>query len=599
MDRIDDISEQLHNTWRIQYARQLIENSQAAWHKGHGYPPSAMKAAAPAEKVRRPIKIGILGAGAAGMYAAMIIDSLKSPDFTYEILEANPERVGGRLYTHHFSDGPNDYFDVGAMRYPYIPFMYHTFYLLEHDLGMTEAEDPMNPREGELIKYFMSIDKNLNRYNGKTLTNEQVKNGGPDPFDTGLLDETVEQLLNNKFSGMKEQLANNFQDEWNKLVGLYDALSMRTFLATSSPAYSQKLITTIETFDSGTTFYDSAMLEMLMESMDFEWPVPPGEEVKWYCVQGGSGVIAERMKAKVKNIEMGKEVTKISANLVSGHHEWESVDVEVNHDPTSKRRYDHVISTMPFGCFRNIDTSECHLTWDLEVAIRCLKYSNSTKVGMKFKSRWWEKHGQRGGVSKTDGPTRCIVYPSYGIDGEDATMIVSYTWAQDATRLGSLCRGKGTPAEETLVDILLDDLAVIHGIKIEDLRAEFVDYFPWNWDDNPYSAGAFALFGPGQFSTLYPEVTQPMGGRLHFAGEATSVHHAWVVGALNSALRTIIEILLVEDRWEEFKPLLKERIKYDDEIDIRNIDILEEQIRIGRQKGKITQKRIDMLNVTS
>ena len=38
--------------------------------------------------------------------------------------------------------------------------------------------------------------------------------------------------------------------------------------------------------------------------------------------------------------------------------------------------------------------------------------------------------------------------------------------------------------------------------------------------------GAFALFGPGQFSNLYPEVTKPVGGLLHFAGEAASVHHA-------------------------------------------------------------------------
>jgi hypothetical protein len=39
-------------------------------------------------------------------------------------------------------------------------------------------------------------------------------------------------------------------------------------------------------------------------------------------------------------------------------------------------------------------------------------------------------------------------------------------------------------------------------------------------------SGAFALFGPGNFSALYPQVTQPVGGVFHFAGEATSVHHA-------------------------------------------------------------------------
>ena len=42
------------------------------------------------------------------------------------------------------------------------------------------------------------------------------------------------------------------------------------------------------------------------------------------------------------------------------------------------------------------------------------------------------------------------------------------------------------------------------------------------------STGAFAFFGPSQFATLYPFVTQPVDGILHFSGEATSVHHAYV-----------------------------------------------------------------------
>ena len=33
------------------------------------------------------------------------------------------------------------------------------------------------------------------------------------------------------------------------------------------------------------------------------------------------------------------------------------------------------------------------------------------------------------------------------------------------------------------------------------------------------------MFHPGLFSNLYPEVTKPVGGILHFVGEAASVHH--------------------------------------------------------------------------
>ena len=48
---------------------------------------------------KEPLPICIIGAGAAGLYTAMILDSL---NIKYEILDAS-ERVGGRLYTYRFN----------------------------------------------------------------------------------------------------------------------------------------------------------------------------------------------------------------------------------------------------------------------------------------------------------------------------------------------------------------------------------------------------------------------------------------------------------------------------------------------------------------
>jgi hypothetical protein len=55
------------------------------------------------------IPVGILGAGPGGLYAAMILQSL---GIKYQILEASG-RTGGRLYTHHFSNQPFDYYVSG------------------------------------------------------------------------------------------------------------------------------------------------------------------------------------------------------------------------------------------------------------------------------------------------------------------------------------------------------------------------------------------------------------------------------------------------------------------------------------------------------
>jgi hypothetical protein len=66
---------------------------------------------------QQPLHICIVGAGVSGLYIALILDSLEIPELTYEILEAS-DRTGGRVKTHYFSDKADDYFDVGAMRFP-------------------------------------------------------------------------------------------------------------------------------------------------------------------------------------------------------------------------------------------------------------------------------------------------------------------------------------------------------------------------------------------------------------------------------------------------------------------------------------------------
>ena len=65
------------------------------------------------------VRICIVGAGVAGLYTALM---LKHLGIEYEILEAS-DRIGGRIYTHHFSEDKHDYYDIGAMRFPNNPIM--------------------------------------------------------------------------------------------------------------------------------------------------------------------------------------------------------------------------------------------------------------------------------------------------------------------------------------------------------------------------------------------------------------------------------------------------------------------------------------------
>jgi len=65
--------------------------------------------------------ICIIGAGASGLYLAMMLKHLGFTNVT--ILEAS-DRAGGRCYTQDIDgDEYHSYYDVGAMRIPDIPWM--------------------------------------------------------------------------------------------------------------------------------------------------------------------------------------------------------------------------------------------------------------------------------------------------------------------------------------------------------------------------------------------------------------------------------------------------------------------------------------------
>ncbi|THU83366.1 amine oxidase [Dendrothele bispora CBS 962.96] len=533
---------------RPQYAHRILIEHQIhhAMSKG-GIEPLSPPERKKNEGNKEPIRVGILGAGIAGLYAALLIDYLGSESgIVYDILEANPDRIGGRLYTHRFSDSPNDYFDAGAMRYPKIPWMKTTFELFKYlELDRPETLIPyhLNDPLGNNFQHFNNISKSSSQLQ---TANAQ---GDFDPFRTKVvgLTDSVDDLLGKKLDPFKRMLAEDFQMGWEDLMSA-DQLSMRDWLAIGieTKPYSEQLINYLETVAGSTGLFNCALSEAIMDAMDFDYQPAPD----WFTIQGGGDVVSNSIIQRLTQpIRQDCRVIAITPVLDPKTSKPTSLKVATisKAGSTVESEYAHVISTMPFGCLSMVDTSALEFSWDLQTAIRTLHYDSAIKVAIKFKQRWWEKltRPQIGGSSTTDRPLRTVVYPSYGIGSEDATMIVSYTWAQDARRMGSYATGHDSASEQLLIERIKFDLADMH--DIDDMSIlDHVDHKIVDWYKDEYASGAFALLAPGQFSSIYREVTQPVMGMFHFAGEATSVHHAWVVGSLNSAYRAVLEILIHE-----------------------------------------------------
>jgi len=100
------------------YFKDLYEQKKVHTPKTHTPPPK--------------VTIGILGAGAAGLYSALLLDWLndqlenQKPSFCfdYEILEAEKERVGGRMYTYRFKDGKKYDYYVSGLTLSSVPYLF-------------------------------------------------------------------------------------------------------------------------------------------------------------------------------------------------------------------------------------------------------------------------------------------------------------------------------------------------------------------------------------------------------------------------------------------------------------------------------------------
>jgi monoamine oxidase len=109
-------------------------------------------------------------------------------------------------------------------------------------------------------------------------------------------------------------------------------------------------------------------------------------------------------------------------------------------------------------------------------------------------------------------------------------LLASYTWAEDAQRWGSLAPGDR-------IAQAIENVSQIH----PQIKAEFEVGASKMWHDDEFAGGAFALFEPGQQTSLYQHIVAPEG-RFHFAGEHASLAHAWIQGAIESGLRAAHEV---------------------------------------------------------
>lgn len=356
-----------------------------------------------------------------------------------------------------------------------------------------------------------------------------------------------------------------------------DNYSTRGFLTSKGWAFNDiELAETLDTYvepiiygcidwlmyNSSTGLFDQAFMETICDYYDFKAAAITNAD--WYRVEGGMSNLTDAMYKVATNQGAGVTLNTSVTNMSRNGGKVDVTSLNTQNGTSSTDSYDAVFNTTTFGALQRMDLSGLDLNQNQLIGIRALSYDRATKVAIKFSQPWWKAimpepaphdppypNYTFGGVSSTDLPVSNVVYPSWD-DGDDTahTIIVSYSWAQDATRMASLVADQNVEKQDKsdpLIQLIFANLAKlwasVPGAEnlMSTLNTTYQTHHAFAWSHDPHATGGFALFGPGQFSNMYEQFTKPLcGGKVMICGEAVSAHHAWISGALDSAYNAVI-----------------------------------------------------------
>jgi monoamine oxidase len=196
-----------------------------------------------------------------------------------------------------------------------------------------------------------------------------------------------------------------------------------------------------------------------------------------------------------------------------------------------------VVFAVPASTMRQIEMKP-RLSRAKEQAIEQLSYYDGVRFLLQVKRPFWKAAGLSGSA-RTDRATE-----TWDASSEQTASARGILAATSAGRMVGPASGTTSAASlSTGVDLVADAFPRI--------RSEFEKGVVYRWSAEPWTRGAFAVYRPGQMTTLMPVLASAESG-LHFAGEHTSVWTGWMEGALESGERAAREVLVAAGRpWPE------------------------------------------------
>jgi len=279
-----------------------------------------------------------------------------------------------------------------------------------------------DPRRIELIPYLLSAPGN-DLYINHHRSQVQAMSATPATvcWDVPLEYKNVSayELLEGAIGPLIRGLENpdEFEEKFLDIVKRFDNFSFRFYCTLLG--WPDSVIDFVETVVSQTNQFSLSVPELVMQSMDFYTK-------EWKTIKGGMSRLPQAMAHMVgyENITLGARVTGFKDEGEKGVTVWAS-----GYGGTIKAIYDRVVLAIPPAALRMI-VSRPHWWRGKEIAIRSMHSEPLYKMGLRFKTRFWERvqPSSKGGQTTSDLPIRWIVFPSNGIGDDGPGVLLVYAW---------------------------------------------------------------------------------------------------------------------------------------------------------------------------
>jgi monoamine oxidase len=195
-------------------------------------------------------------------------------------------------------------------------------------------------------------------------------------------------------------------------------------------------------------------------------------------------------------------------------------------------RTPRLVIAIPFKVLRDLEITPAFSIAKMK-CIQTLAYGQVMKIAMQYARRFWDEPGSLGQRVFTDTMLRRVYHFSIDQPGPRG-ILMSFTSGADAEKIGRM-----PDAERQRV--ALEETTRVWPEAPRHWEGAAVKY----WNEDPWIRGSYSFNGVGQ-ARDFLEIARAPEGRVHFAGEHTSVHRASMNGALESGVRAADEIRKAE-----------------------------------------------------